>query len=255
MRRPRFQLKDSVCLVTGASSGIGHATARLLADAGAQLVLQGRNESALNQLADETGGAPVALDLTAPGAADILIAEAKRLRGHVDVLVNNAGVGWAGSFSTMPTERIDSLITLNLHAPIALTHMLLPDMISANKGRIVFVASIAGHLGVRDEAVYSATKGALIAFAESLRSETCRTGVAVSVVSPGVIDTPFFSRRGRPYTRRWPRPLPAQIVAKAICTAIEEGRAETTVPSGLRAAIGVKALFPSLYRTLADRFA
>jgi short-subunit dehydrogenase len=251
----RFPLKDSVCLVTGASSGIGEATARLLAQAGAKLVLQGRNEEALERVAGETGGTAVAVDLTEPGAADLLLAEAARLHGRVDVLVSNAGAGWAGGFAGMPPERIEPLVTLNLLAPLKLTRALLPAMLDAGRGSIVLVSSIAGYLGVRDEAVYSATKAALLAFGESLRAETAATGVRVSVVSPVVVDTPFFAGRGRPYDRSWPRPVSADVVARAIRDAICEGRPETIVGSGLRVSIGLKSVFPSLYRSLADRFA
>ncbi|MCL5734337.1 MAG: SDR family NAD(P)-dependent oxidoreductase [Actinobacteria bacterium] len=255
MKKPPFQLDGAVCLVTGASSGIGRTTAHRLAGAGARLVLQGRNEEELARVATETGGEPVAMDLAVPEAAEALIAQAKRLVGRVDVLVNNAGAGWEGPVSEMPLELVQSLVALNLLTPIALARMALPEMIAAGRGRIVFVASIAGYLGVRREAVYSATKAAILAFAESLRAETLRTGVAISVVSPGVVDTAFFSRRGSPYERSWPRPIAPDLVSKAICRAIEEGRPETIVPRGLRTAVRIKALAPSVYRALADRFA
>jgi short-subunit dehydrogenase len=250
----RFDLRGSVCLLTGASGGIGRATAQLLAQGGAQLVLQGRDAERLQQVAAETGGQAVSLDLTAPGAAQLLFENAKRLKGRVDVLVNNAGAGWAGRFADMPPERGADVLALNLMAPIALTRAVLPDMIAANRGRIVFVSSIAGYLGVRDEAVYSAAKAAIIAFAESLRSELAGTGLRTAVVSPAVIDTAFFANRGRPYTRSWPRPLPPETVGRAILRAIQSGRFETVVPASMWLSIRVKGVLPSAYRTLADRF-
>jgi short-subunit dehydrogenase len=197
----------------------------------------------------------VVLDLTAPGAGEFLFGEAKRLCGRVDVVVSNAGAGWAGAFAEMPQDLIESLTTLNVVAPISLVRAALPDMIALGRGRIVFVSSIAGYLGVRGEAVYSANKAAILAMAESLRAEMVGSGVAVSVVSPTVVDTPFFSRRGSPYHRSWPRPMPPERVAAAICRAIRDGRPETIVPSRMGAAVKVRALVPSLYRALADRFA
>ncbi len=254
-KKPRVLLQDSVCLITGASGGIGEATARLLADSGARVILQGRNEEALDRIADEIGAVKIIADLTVSGATDLIYEEATRPWGRIDVLVNNAGIGWAGAFVDMPRERIESLFALNLLAPVNLTRAVLPGMLAAGRGSIVLVASIAGYLGVRDEAVYSATKGALLAFGESLRAETAGRGVAVSVVSPVVVDTPFFAGRGRPYTRSRPRPRSPEVVAQAICDAIREGRPETIVGSGMRLPIGLKAAFPRLYRRLADRFA
>jgi NAD(P)-dependent dehydrogenase (short-subunit alcohol dehydrogenase family) len=118
MRHRDFGLRGSVCLVTGASGGVGRATAHMLAAAGARLVLQGRNEEALLEVARQTAGDVVVLDLTTPGAPHFLFSEARRLRGRVDVLVNNAGVGWAGEFADMPADRIGPLIALNLLAPV-----------------------------------------------------------------------------------------------------------------------------------------
>jgi short-subunit dehydrogenase len=155
----------------------------------------------------------------------------------------------------MPAELISSLVTVNLMGPMGLARAALPDMIAAGRGSIVFVGSIAGYLGVKGEAVYSASKASLLALAESLRAETAGTGVRVSVVSPAVVDTPFFSRRGSPYTRTWPRPLAPETVAGAIHRAIEEGRPEIIVPAHMWLAVKVRAVVPFLYRALADRFA
>lgn len=241
-------------MVTGASSGIGEATARMLAGSGANVVLQGRNIEALRRIAADINGTPVVADLTVPGAADLLYQEAMRAHGRVDVLVCNAGAGFAGRFAEMPADKIDSLVALNLLAPLKLAHAALPGMLAAGRGSIVLISSIAGYLGVREEAVYSATKAGLLAFGESLRAETAGTAVRVSLVSPVVVDTPFFAGRGRPYDRSWPRLVSAELVARAICDAIVEGRPETIVGSRMRLSIATKSVFPSVYRLLADRF-
>ena len=108
--------------------------------------------------------------------------------------------------------------------------------------------------GVAGEAVYSATKAGLDAFAESLRAETVGSGVNVSVVVPGVVDTGFFDTRGRPYERARPRPVPPDAVADAVVRAVVRDRAEEWVPRWLRIAPAVRALAPGAYRRLAARF-
>jgi short-subunit dehydrogenase len=127
-------------------------------------------------------------------------------------------------------------------------------MLQRGRGRLVFVTSIAGRLGVRDEAVYAAAKAGVDVFAESLRLEVAGRGVGVTVVVPGVVSTPFFERRGRPYPRRRPRPLPATRVAQAMLTAIEGERSEVYLPAWLRVPVAVRAVTPAVYRRLARRF-
>lgn len=104
------------------------------------------------------------------------------------------------------------------------------------------------------ESVYAAAKAGLDTFAESLRLELRGTGVTVGVLVPGVIDTPYFERRGAPYPRRTPRPLPAEKVALAAVRALDRGTAEVHVPRWLRVPIAVRGLAPGAYRSLAARF-
>lgn len=241
-----MRLSGARVLITGASSGIGAATAREMARAGARLVLAGRDGRRLEAVAAETGGRTLPGDL-AGGVADLA-----RRAGPVDVLVSNAGAGWAGPLARMPEAAIERLVTVNLAAPLLLTRLLLPGMIERGRGHVVFVASIAGAVGVREEAVYSATKAGLLIFAEGLRHELHRVGV--SVVLPGVVDTPFFDRRGTPYARKRPVPVPPERVARAIVSAVEHDRAETYVPGWLRLPSRVKGAAPGLFRLLAARF-
>ena len=180
----------------------------------------------LAELSRLTGAAVVTGDLSDPAAAAAVAKQA----GAVDILVNNAGIGWAGRFLDMPGDEVTRLVAVNLTGPIELTRALLPGMLARGTGHLMFVTSIAGRTGVAGEAVYSATKAGLDAFAESLRFELTGTDVQVSVVVPGVVDTPFFDRRGRPYDRRRPRPLPADLVAAAMVKGIAAGRAELYAP-------------------------
>jgi uncharacterized protein len=240
-------------LITGASSGIGAATAELLGRRGMRLLLSGSGrDDRLDAVAARTGGLALAADLAdAAGCADL--AGRALAAGPVDVLVANAGIGWAGPFTAMDETDVDRLIAVNLAAPIRLARALLPGMYERSRGRLVFVTSIAGAVGVGGEAVYSATKAGLACFAEALRYEAASHGVTVSVMVPGVIDTPFFERRGRPYDRRRPRPIPPERVARAIEAAIRTGRAETIVPSWLTIPARLHGAAPGLFRRLGAR--
>jgi len=250
----RMRLEGRIALVTGASSGIGLALAPLLARHGAILALAGRDLRALEEVAARTGGEPFAADLAAPDGAERLAAQVLERWGRVDLLVNNAGAGWAGDLAAMPPETADRLIALNLAAPVRLTRLLLPGMLERGDGHLVYVTSIAGATGVAREAVYAATKAGLAAFADSLREEVTAAGIGVSVVVPGVVDTPFFERRGSAYDRSWPPPIPADRVARALLRAIRSDRAEVFAPAWIRLPARLKGALPGVYRRLALRF-
>ena len=243
-----------VALVTGGSSGIGSAAAAALARKGFRVILHGRDQHALAEVARQTGGVPLTADLALRDGATQLAEQALAVAGRIDVLVNNAGIGWAGSFTDMPADALERIQAVNLGAPIALTRALLPGMQERGLGRLVFVTSIAGRLGVAGESVYAATKAGLDCFAESLRPELRGTGVTVGVVVPGVVDTPFFERRGTPYVRRRPRPIPATVVATAVLRCVETGAAEVYAPQWLRLPVVVRGVLPGPYRRLAARF-
>lgn len=248
-------MTERVALVTGASSGIGAATAAALARRGYRVVVQGRDEAALAEVAAKVAGIPVSADLSRAAEVERLAAEALEVgRGQLDVLVNNAGFGWMGPFDEAPAETVGRLLAVNLAAPIALTRALVPGMRDRGSGRVVFVGSIAGRLGVSGEAVYAATKAGLDRFAESLRAELRESGVEVGVVVPGVVATPFFERRGTPYTRERPRPVPPAKVADAVLRCVERGTAEVYVPRWLRVPVAVQAVAPGAYRWLEARF-
>lgn len=244
-----------VALITGASSGIGTAVAEQLAAQGSwRLLLNGRDEERLSDVAVRTRGTALAADITDPQARARLAREALAHGGRVDALVAGAGIGWAGPFTKMPGEAIDRLLEVNLGAVVHLVRLLLPGMIARRTGRVVLLGSVAGSVGVRDEAVYSATKGGLIAFADSLRYELASTGVRVSVVMPGAVDTPFFSRRGVPYGRSRPRPVPAGQVAETVRRALVSGRPDSFVPGWLSMPARLHGVAPGLFRSLAQRF-
>ena len=121
-------------------------------------------------------------------------------------------------------------------------------MVARGRGRVVFVSSIAGATGVRGEAVYSATKAGLGSFAESLAYELDGHDVGVSVIVPGVIDTPFFDRRGRPYGRKRPGPQPPERVARAIVACLEHDRGVSYVPRWMRLPAWLHGAAPGTFR-------
>jgi short-subunit dehydrogenase len=249
-----MQLSDAVVLVTGASAGIGRVAASRFAAKGAKVLVHGRDQDRTADVAQEVGGKALIADLAVPADRERLASEATEAFGRVDVLVNNAGFGYSGPLTAMTVDTIRRLVDVDLVAAIELTRALLPAMVDHKRGAISFVTSIAGRTGVAGEAVYSATKAGLDAFAESLRAETHGSGVTISVVVPGVVDTGFFETRGRPYDRAVPRPIPAEAVADALVRAVERDRAEAWAPRWLRIAPTVRALVPGPYRWLATRF-
>ncbi|MEU5520305.1 SDR family NAD(P)-dependent oxidoreductase [Streptomyces sp. NPDC093250] len=243
-----------VALVTGASSGIGAATARRFAAGGWHLLLSGRDRRRLERTASGTSAVVLPADLAAPDGARLLAEAALRAAGRIDVLVAGAGIGWAGPFVTMPHTDIDRVLFLDLTATLHLVRQVLPAMVAAGRGRVVLIGSVAGSVGVREEAVYSAAKAGLAAFAEALRQELRGTGVGVTLVVPGPVQTAFFARRGRPYDRAYPRPASPGRVAAAVWDAVSRSRDDTYIPTWLTLPARVRALTPSLYRKLLNRF-
>ncbi len=245
-----MRVSGRVALVTGASSGIGRAVAAELGRRGARVKATGRDSKALEELATAMGADVLPADLSTPDGVDPLVAWAN----DADILVNNAGFGWAGPFSEMAVADIENMVRVNVLAVLRLTRALLASMLERDRGHIVNVGSIAGHVGVGHEAVYAATKAALVALTESLRYELRGTGVGLTLVSPGVVDTPFFERAGRPYTRSFPRMIRPERVATAIAAAIERGADEVFVPRWMALPARLRGVWPRLYRSLTARF-
>ncbi|EFL35076.1 2-hydroxycyclohexanecarboxyl-CoA dehydrogenase [Streptomyces viridochromogenes DSM 40736] len=251
---PPRRLDRRVALVTGASSGIGAATARRFAMDGWQLLLSGRDRNRLEQTASGTSAVVLPADLAAPDGPRLLAQSALRATGRIDVLVAGAGIGWAGPFAAMPHTDIDRVLALDLNATLHLVREVLPSMIAAGRGRVVLFGSLAGCLGIREEAVYSAAKAGLAVFAEALRQELRGTGVGVTLVVPGPVDTPFHTRRGRSYDRSRPRQISPGAVAGVVWEAVRQSRDDAYVPGWLTLPSRVRALAPGLCRRLLDRF-
>lgn len=236
-------------LITGGSSGIGAATAAEFAARGCYVAVTGRDAQALDRVAGAAGGVSIPGDLRESGRPRRVVDAAAVALGGLDVVVSNAGVGWAGPFAEMTDEEIDELLDVNLRAPAHLAHAALAHL-RPGAGHLVFVGSIAGLLGVAGEAWYSATKAGVAILADTLRAELRAEAIGLSLVIPGVVDTPYFDRRKVPYQRSSPRPITAQVVAAAVVNAVEQRRDTVIVPEWLGWPARLKGAFPALYRRL-----
>jgi uncharacterized protein len=258
MAAPR-SLSGLRALVTGASSGIGASLSRLLIDAGAAVVGCGRNTEALARV---PFAATITRELCDPGApGDVVKEAADALGGNIDVVVSGAGAGWTGAFADLPADELDHLLDINLRVPMHLARAAAAYLLESEAGgQLVLVGSIAGLVGVAEEVAYATAKSGLRGLADSLRAEwgsrrllashPGTRAVTVTLVSPGPVDTAFFSRRNQPYQRTWPRPAPADKVAGAIVAAIENRREDVVVPSWLGLAARLNGGLPAFYRWL-----
>jgi len=186
-----------IAIVTGASSGIGAAIAQELAAAGASLVLTGRDEEALDEVAARCrqGGSQtevVAGDLTEDAARRAVIVAAMEA-GGIDLLVNNAGLTMNARFSELRPEVLRRIMEINFFATVELTRLALESLVE-RRGRIVVMSSITGLVGTPTRTAYSASKHALHGFFGALRVELRQAGVGVTIVCPGYVDTPMRKR-------------------------------------------------------------
>ena len=179
-----------VVWITGASSGIGAAMARSLAAQGAQLILSGRNEAALAEIASHCGDAMVLpFEATDHAAAADAADKAWAWQGRIDVLVNNAGISQRSLAVETAFPVYERIVAVDLLAPIALTQALLPRMAERKAGRIVMVSSVAGKVGSPMRTAYSAAKFGLFGYSDALRAEVAGLGIKVHVIAPGSIRT------------------------------------------------------------------
>ena len=208
-----MRLKGSVVAITGASSGIGEATALAFARNGSRLALGARRLDRLNAVAQrcrEKGSPDVStrrLDVGQRADARAFVAAALRDHEQIDVLVNNAGLGWMGRFHEMPEEKVEELVATNLAGVVSTTQAALPSMLERRRGVIINVASVLGFRAAPYSAVYSATKFAVVGLSHALRGELSGTGVKVCVVYPGSTKTEFFDETEAPigpqYSASW----------------------------------------------------
>jgi len=245
-----MKIDGAVAIVTGASRGIGRATALALHGNGATVGLVARSRGELAELAQQLGpraGSAVA-DVAEPDQVEAAIAHLVDTLGPIDILVNNAGIGAYASMLEEVPDRFERLMRVNYLGTVYATLAVLDSMVHRHKGHIVNVASVAGKLGAPFEAAYSASKFAVVGMSEALAAEVHPFGVAVSLVNPGPVDTDFTNARGVPFQRSVPRPVSPDRVAALVVRAIEDDRFEQTIPRWLRSGSIARAIAPNLYR-------
>jgi short-subunit dehydrogenase len=222
-------LKDKVAIVTGASIGIGEATARALAGRGAVVLLAARNEEKLRFLEREilaAGGraSAVRTDVADEASIEAMVERAVGEFGSVDILVNNAGLGLSGRVEDLRVEDLCYLFEVNLFGPLRCVQAVLPYM--RRGGRIINVSSVVGKRAIPKVGGYCATKAALNALSDALRVEVADRGITVTNVYPGTTRTAFRenSRRTKDEERGWrPRGVTPEKVAEKITHAAEKG--------------------------------
>jgi 3-oxoacyl-[acyl-carrier protein] reductase len=233
-------LKGKVAVVTGASRGIGEATAVTLGQAGANVVATARTADELHEVVERikrfgVEAMAVQADLTREEDVERLKGAALDQFGRVDILVNNAGVGKYGPLSTLTVADYDWMMDTNMRSSFLCTSAFLPGMLERRLGWVIFVASVAGLKGLPHESVYCASKFAQVGFAQALDYETREQGVKVSVVAPGGVHTTFAFGTGR--TEGDPRlsgMMDAQDVAEAVLFAVTQPEKVRVFMIGMR---------------------
>jgi len=247
-----------VAVVTGASSGIGHAAALELARSGYDLAVSARRLPLLETLAEEcrrTGARCVAIaaDVTSRADCQALIENAERELGAIDVLVNNAGFAIFDAIENASPDELESMMQTNYFGTVWCTKAVLPRMLERKRGTIVNVASIAGIMGYTRMGGYCATKFAMIGFSEALRDEVIGRGVRVALVCPGTTETSFFEKaeRGKmPNASRLILGISAEKVARVIVKSAEDGRFRRIVPFLAAAYMRFREFAPNLAHVL-----
>ena len=186
---------DRAALVTGGSSGIGLAIARMLRDEGYGLTLASRRPEKVQAAAAELEALAVAVDVGDAGACERLVAEHRERFGRLDVLVNSAGIGISGRVEDLPTKHFDLQVGVNLRGLFFVTQAAIP-LLRESRGWIVNLASIAGTLPTPGLATYGATKAAVISLTRSLNEELDGDGVRAVAICPGFVDTPMAEWSG-----------------------------------------------------------
>lgn len=209
-------MKDSVVVVTGATSGIGRATALRFVKAGARVVGAGRDQKRLGALGELD--CVLSLDLTRPESREIFVATVLDRYGGVDVLVNNAGIGCFSSVEETSEEKLRQVMEVDFFGTVALASAF-AESLKTRKGVLVQIASVAGLRGYPRHTAYCAAKHALIGWSEALRQEWSGSGASVVVVCPPAVDTPFFKNAGEnDFAEKHPglTMMTAEAVAEAV---------------------------------------
>ncbi len=254
-----------VAIVTGASSGIGQATARRLASDGMRVTLAARRAEPLSLAVSEieaAGGQALAVptDVTDRAAVQRMVEATLERWGRVDILVNNAGLGPSSAVADVDAEQLREQVNVNLVAVMECAQAVLPAMMRQSSGHIINVASIAGIIGLPGSSVYSATKAGVIAFSDALRREVGKQGIRVTALCPGFVATNFSPRlrkiaEGRSDARRVPGVMTPEYVAGRIAGLIAHPRRRLIIPPGWWMMVALARGLPWLTDLVLSRYA
>jgi NAD(P)-dependent dehydrogenase (short-subunit alcohol dehydrogenase family) len=240
-------LAGKVCVVTGASAGIGEATARSLANSGAKLVLAARREERLREIADELGegASAVRCDVTKVEDLESLREEVVRRHGRCDVLINNAGIPGGGRFADLSMEQLQLVTATNYLSVLYGTKAFLPLLLES-RGHVVNVASLAGRYALPGAAVYTASKYGVVGLSESL---SYSSDFRVTAICPGFAETERFRARDMPRFLT----VTKEAVADKIVEVIRTGRVGTVhIPAWAGPLAAFQSLTPRLYRAAVE---
>lgn len=201
--------EKKIALVTGSSSGIGLATAKILASQGVQVMLHGLEDVEVgNKIAEEiervygVESGYCSSDLSKPGGAEKLFQDTTAWFGRIDILVNNAGIQYTSSTAEFPPEKWDQIIAINLTAPFNLTRLALPLMQREGWGRIVNIASVHGLVASAKKSAYCAAKHGLVGLTKVVALEHAADGITANCICPGWTDTPILNHQFKQYAEQ-----------------------------------------------------
>ncbi|HCY5963168.1 TPA: SDR family oxidoreductase [Staphylococcus aureus] len=214
-------LTDKIAVVTGAGSGIGEAIATLLHEEGAKVVLAGRNKDKLQNVANQLAQDSVKVvptDVTKKEEVDELIKMAQQTFGGLDIVINSAGQMLSSKITDYQVDEWDSMIDVNIKGTLYTAKAALPTMLEQSSGHLINIASISGFEVTKSSTIYSATKAAVHTITQGLEKELAKTGVKVTSISPGIVDTAITAT----YNPTDRKKLEPQDIAEAVLYALTQ---------------------------------
>jgi short-subunit dehydrogenase len=257
-------LRGATAIVTGASRGLGPTIARFLATEQMKLVLAARSATDLERVATELRRScagriiVVPTDVTNHAQLQVLVAAAQEEFGSIDLLVNNAGAVTLDAYHRLTWEQVEDVLQVDLVAPMLLTKLVLPGMLTRRRGHIVNIGSLVGKVGLGNQEAYSSSKAGMIAFTQALRASYRGSGVSASAISPGFVTSEGMFRRFQETSQFGAPPLfgvsSPEDVARAVVWAVKHDAQEVLVsPRPIRLMLAFQALFPGLSERLLSR--
>lgn len=246
-------LKQKIVLITGSSSGIGREAALRFAAAGAVPVLAARSVEKLQAAAEEirsrfgVEAAVYSLNVQADDEVQRVVQEVLARFGRIDILVNNAGFGVFAESIDISMEDVAEMMDVNYFGMVRMTKAVLPSMLERRSGQVINIASLASYFVTPTHGAYAATKFAVMGFSEGLRYELHGSGVSVSTINPGPVETPFFERAKRSTIPKFAKFLRPEVVADEILRAAVEHKPLYMLPKYSSIGLKFRFLFPWLY--------